>query len=727
MGRRCFPRHGSESDHKGPACDCGRLSPQMTTIEVPIEGMDCVECTEHVQRALAAIPGVTEVEVLLASERAVIELDPNRVGMPQLRAAVSSVGYKISEGAVATRPQAAPSRAPLAVAGVLTVAVVLLAVVGEQLGWIETLSEAVPWFVWVPAILAAGYPVFHEVFLAARQRRIIAHTLMTMGVVGAALVGQWATALIVVFFMRVGDYIERLTVGRARLAVRSLMALAPQTARLESDEGEKVVPAGHIRAGDVVRVLPGEAIPVDGVVLSGQATINQAAITGESMPVEVGPGATVFAASLASLGTLRVRATAVGQGTTFGKVVHMVEEAERGKGRAQRLADRYAGYYLIVVLVVALATLVVRRDPLAAAAVLVVACTCAFTLATPMAMLASIGTAARRGLLIKGGRAIETLASVRVALLDKTGTLTLGRPEIREIVALDGRTEDEVLALAAAAERYSEHPLAKAVRAAAHLRHVALTDPESFEAIPGKGVRASIGTRQVEVGSERMTTSISGEGRSEGKQVWESETARLEEQGFTLLHVSIDGRPAGILAAMDAERPEVSEALRELRRLGFERLELITGDRPQSARPIAERLGIEFRAGLLPENKIEIVRQLQQDGRQVLMVGDGVNDAPALAQADIGIAVGSAGAAVAAEAASIALLRDDWRLIPEAVRVARRTMRVVRGNLVFTIAFNIVGLSLAALGILPPALAAAAQSIPDLGIMANSSRLLRDE
>jgi len=697
----------------------------MTTIEVPIEGMDCVECTEHVQRALAALPGVTQVEVLLASERAVIDLDPERVGMPQLRAAVSGAGYKIPEAAVATRPQAAPSRAPLAVAGVLTVAVVLLAVIGEQLGWIEILSRAVPWFVWVPAILAAGFPVFHEVFLAARQRRIIAHTLMTMGVIGAALVGQWATALIVVFFMRVGDYIEGLTVGRARLAVRSLIALAPQTARLESDGGEEIVPAGHIHSGDVVRVLPGEAIPVDGVVLSGQATVNQAAITGEAMPVEVGPGATVFAASLATLGTLRIRATAVGQGTTFGKVVHMVEEAERGKGRSQQLADRFAAYYLPFVLLVALMTLILRRDPLAAAAVLVVACTCAFTLGTPMAMLASIGTAARRGLLIKGGRAIEALAQARVALLDKTGTLTLGRPEIREIVALDGRTEDEVLALAAAAERYSEHPLAKAVRAAAHMRGLALAEPNHFEAVPGKGVRATIGARQVEVGSEWMTNPISEGNRSEGNRAWDDDTARLEAQGFTLLHVSVDGRPAGILAATDAERPEVGQALDELRRLGFDRLELITGDRQLSAGPIAERLGIEFQAGLLPEHKIDIVRRFQQDGRQVLMVGDGVNDAPALAQADVGIAMGSAGAAVAAEAASIALLRDDWRLIPEAVRVARRTMRVVRGNLIFTIAFNIVGLTLAALGILPPALAAAAQSVPDLGIMANSSRLLR--
>lgn len=687
----------------------------VTKIEVPVAGMDCAECTEHVQRALSGVPGVVSAEVLLATERAVIELDPSRVQLDDIRQAVAAAGYSVPEGTVARAPQPTPRR-PLFIVGGLTVAVVLLAVAGEWLGWLEVLNRIVPWFVWVAAIGFAGFPVLREVVRATRQGRIIAHTLMTLGVVAAAAVGEWATALIVVFFMRVGDYIERLTVGRARLAVRSLMSLSPQTARVERSDGEEVIPAGHVRPGDIVRILPGEAIPVDGIVLEGQATIDQAAITGESMPVEAGPGATVYAATMASLGTLRVRATATGEGTTFGKVVHLVEEAERGKGRTQRLADRFAGYYLPFVLAVGVLTLILRRDPLAAAAVLVVACSCAFTLATPMAMMASIGTAARRGLLIKGGRAIEALDRARVALFDKTGTLTLGRPEIREVVAL-GISQDDVLSIAAAAERYSEHPLARAVRAAAEARRLQIAVPETFEAIPGHGVRAVVGGRRVEVGSDRLLPDAARNG----------EIRRLEDLGYTLLHVSLDGHPVGILAAADAERPEVGEAVAELRAMGFDHLEVVTGDRAGAALAVANDLDLPYRADLLPQDKIAYVRELQAGGRRVMMVGDGINDAPALAQADVGIAVGTAGAAVAAEASDIALLRDDWRLVPEAVRVARRTMRIVRGNLLFTIAFNAVGLTLAALGILPPALAAAAQSIPDLGIMANSSRLLRDK
>ncbi len=562
----------------------------MRTVEVPIEGMDCLECTEHVQQALLGLAGVGQVEVLLAAERARVVLDPEQVGLEDLRRAVAGAGYRIPPEAVATRPTAKPSRAPLALAGGLTVLVVLAAVIGERLGWIALISRAVPWFMWVAAIVALGFPVFREVLRAAGQRRIIAHTLMSLGVLAAAAVGEWATALIVVFFMRIGDGIERLTVGRARQAVRGLMALAPQTARRERQDGEEIVPAGHVAPDDVVRVLPGESIPVDGVVLDGRATVDQAALTGESMPVEVGPGAAVYAASTVSLGTLRLRATAVGRKTAFGRVVYLVEEAERGKGTAQRMADRFAGYYLPLVLLVGLGTLVLRRDPLAAAAVLVVACSCAFTLATPMAMLASIGTAARRGLLIKGGRAIEALDRARVILLDKTGTLTLGRPEIRRVVAADGFTDDELLTLAAAAERYSEHPFGRAVRGAAHQRGLAVPIPEAFEAVPGQGVRATVAGREVEVGTARWTGSGPEAAGGEG----------LEKEGLTPLFVSVDGRPAGVLGAADAERPEVAQAVADLRRLGFDRVELITGDSERATRPLAERLGIGYRARSSP-------------------------------------------------------------------------------------------------------------------------------
>ncbi|MCL6641014.1 MAG: cadmium-translocating P-type ATPase [Candidatus Rokubacteria bacterium] len=537
---------------------------------------------------------------------------------------------------------------------------------------------------------------------------------MTLGTLAALAVGEWATAAIVVFFMRVGDCAERFTSERARRAVRDLIALAPQTARVERDGEEREIPVSTVSVGDIVIIRPGEKIPVDGEVVAGHATVDQATITGESLPVEAGPGAPVFAATIATLGRLRVRATRVGEDTTFGRVVRLVEEAETRRAEVQRLADRFSAWYLPVVLGLAALTFLVRRGPLATAAVMVVACSCSFALATPIAMLASIGAAARRGLLVKGGKYLEALARADVLLLDKTGTLTLGRPRITGIVPVDGGSETQGLGLAASAERYSEHPLADAVRAAARERGATLAEPEAFEAVPGRGVWARVNGSLVSVGSPRGVA-----GAAELPAV-----RALEAQGKSVLLESRDERPAGLLAPADALRPDVPAALAELRALGVREIELLTGDNERVA-AAAGALGVRYRANLLPEDKIAIVRRYQASGHTVAMVGDGVNDAPALAQADIGIAMGVAGSDVAIEAAHIALMREDWTLVPELYRLARRTLRVVRGNLIFTAVYNMAGLALAALGFLPLVLAAAAQSLPDLGILANSSRLLR--
>jgi Cd2+/Zn2+-exporting ATPase/Cu+-exporting ATPase len=535
-------------------------------------------------------------------------------------------------------------------------------------------------------------------------------------VLAALLVGEWATAVVVVFFMRIGDYAERFTAERARRAVKDLTALAPQRARVEREGVEAEVTIAEVRPGMTVVVRPGERIPVDGVVLAGYATLNQAAITGEALPVEVGPGATVFAATIAQLGALHVRATLVGRDTTFGRVITLVEEAEAHRADVQRIADRFSAWYLPVVTVVALLTFLLRRDPLATAAVLVVACSCSFALATPIAMLASIGAAAKRGLIIKGGKYLETLAKADVLLVDKTGTLTLGLPQITDVVPLNGMAGDEVLALAAAAERDSEHPLAQAVREAAAGRGLVVAAPEAFVAIPGEGVRARVGGRQVSVGSRRLLA---------GRASIPPEVADLEAQGKTLLVVTHDGEPAGLLAAADTPRPEIPVALARAHELGIRKIELLTGDNLGSAAALAGRLGIAYRANLLPEDKIRIVKEYQAQGHTVVMVGDGVNDAPALAQADVGIAMGAAGTDVAIEAAHIALMREDWTLVPEVLQLAQRTMGVVRFNIGFTAVYNLLGLTLAALGFLPPMLAAAAQSLPDLGILGNSARLLR--
>lgn len=720
---------------------------QLATLEVPVTGMDCAECTEHVRHAIAALPGVATVDVFLAAEKASIRLDPAQVNLGAIRKAVQDAGYRVPEEALqpdgSTETRQASHQVSRQVgallAGIFGV-ILFVTIVGEWLGLFEQITTHVPRPIGLIAVLAAGYPVFRNVVRATLRRQIISHTLMTLGVIAALAVGQWATALVVVFFMRVGDTVEHFTTERARHAVKNLAALAPQTARVERGGQEVELPAGEVRTGEIVIVRPGEQIPADGEVVAGHATINQAAITGEALPMEAGPGSHVYAATVAQFGSIRVRVTGVGAETTFGRVIKLVERAEANRAVVQRIADKFSGYYLPIVAGIAALTFVLRRDPLATAAVLVVACSCSFALATPIAMLASIGAAARRGLLIKGGRYLETLARADVLLIDKTGTVTLGRPRITDIVITDHRLriEDEdngrrnlglesaisdvqssILRLAASAERYSEHPLAEAVRAAAAARGITLVEPQDFRAVPGLGVQAAVDGVAVAVGNREFMEDVD-------LRSW-ADLSGLTGEGRTLLYVSVDGRLAGILAAADTLRPEVPAALAKLRTLGVRRIELLTGDNAQAAAALAGQLGIPYRASLLPEDKIRIVGEYQAQGHTVIMVGDGVNDAPALAQADVGIAMGAAGSDIAIEAAHVALLRDDWTLMPELFSIARRTMGVVKMNLGFTAIYNIVGLTLAALGILPPMLAAAAQSLPDLGILGNSARLLRQE
>lgn len=690
----------------------------LQTVEVPIRGMDCAECTLHLQRAIAALPGVESVNVFLSSEKAVIRLDPARVDLSVIHKAVEGAGYSVPTP-TAERPRQSSladfNRRLLILLGVVFGSVLFVVVVGEWLGLFEAFTRRVPWFLGLAVVLAGGYPVFRNVVRGSLEGQITSHTLMTLGALAALAVGEWATAAVVVFFMRVGDYAENFTTERARRAVKDLTAMAPQMARMERDGMEYEVPVSQVRVGEIVIVRPGEKVPVDGEVIGGQATMDQAAITGESMPVEVGPGAKVFAATFARLGSLRIRATQIGPDTTFGRVVKMVEEAEAHRANVQRVADKFSAYYLPVVAAIAALTFLIRHDSLATAAVLIVACSCSFALATPIAMLASIGAGAKRGLLIKGGKYLESLARADVLLLDKTGTLTLGRAQVTDILPLNGMSEDDLLALAASAERYSEHPLAEAVRAAARRRNLSLDGPEQFEAIPGLGVRARVKGSVIAIGNRRMipgepSLPIAGE---------------LEAQGKTLLFVARDSELAGILAASDTLRPEVPAALAAVRALGVSHLELLTGDNERTAAALADGLGVRYRANLLPEHKIAVVKDYQVKGHVVVMVGDGVNDAPALAQADVGIAMGAAGSDVAIEAAHVALMREDWTLVPELFRIARRTMKVVKWNIAFTALYNLAGLSLAALGFLPPIFAAAAQSFPDLGILANSSRLLR--
>jgi Cu+-exporting ATPase len=678
------------------------------TIELSLSGVDCVACVRRVQESIARLPGVEDVRVAPSARKVIIRFDPKLIDLAAIRKAIERAGYSVADP-----PSTAPALVRRTKILVILFSAVLCGIVaGEWFGVWKRVNEFVPFPLGVGVVIVSGLPIFRNVLRAAFRRRVTSHTLMTIGALAALIVGEWVTAAIVVAFMRIGSYIERLTAQSARRAVGELLALAPQTARVERNGAALEVPVGEVKIGEIVIVRPGEKIPVDGEVIAGRATVDQAAITGEAMPVEVAAGAHVFAATIAQFGSLRVKALRIGADTTFGRVIKMVEEAESHRADMQQLADRFSAYYLPIVSAVAALTIIIGK-PLSAVAVLVVACSCSFALATPVAMLASIGASAKRGLLVKGGRYLEALARADVILLDKTGTLTLGRPQISDIFSLNGLPISEILALAASAERYSEHPLAEAVRAAARAQNLPRYEAQDFEALPGMGVRAKVNGKTVVVGNKRLIP-----------QAGTLPVARgLEAEGKTLLFVACDDQLAAVLAASDALRPDVTAALDELRALGLERIELLTGDNERAAAGLAGKLGIRYRAELLPEDKIRIVKEHQADGHTVVMIGDGVNDAPALAQSDVGIAIGAMDVAI--EAAHVALLREDWSLVPEAIRIARRTMRVVKMNLAFTVVYNAAGLALAAFGLLPPTLAAAAQSLPDLGILANSARLLR--
>lgn len=632
-------------------------------LELPIEGMDCAHCALDLERCIAAVPGVQSVDVRYSAGKAIIHLDPKRADIAAIHGAIEGRGCSVPlappvrRGPVAgeaTSPAVLPGgfgRSLLLVFGVVFAVVLLLVVIGEWLGFFEAYTERVPWPVGIGIVLVFGYPVFRSVVRAALRRRITSHTLMTVGLLAALAVGQWPTAVLIVFFMRLADYVERFTTERARRALKDLTAMAPQKARVERGGREMEVPASEVQVGEIVVVRPGEKIPVDGVIVSGQATVDQSAVTGESMPVEATEGAKVFAATIASLGTLRVRATHVGPDTTFGRVIKLVEEAESHRADVQRTADRFSTYYLPLVASIAVLTFAVSRNALATAAVLVVACSCSFALATPIALLASIGAAARRGLIVKGGKYLESLARADVLLVDKTGTLTVGRPAITDVLPLKGLPENRVLELAASAEKHSEHPLARAVVAAAEQRGIVIQEPRDFVAMPGMGVRARVNGTSVAVGSRRSVGSDAIAVADE-----------IESQGKTVLFVTEEDQLIGILAAADTVRPEVPAALRAVKALGIQHIELLTGDNERVAAALAGQLGVAYRANLLPEDKIAIVRQYQDQGKTVVMVGDGVNDAPALAQANVGIAMGAAGTDVAIEASHIAIMREDWRL-----------------------------------------------------------------
>ncbi len=578
----------------------------------------------------------------------------------------------------------------------------------------------------VPMLLGAvaiGYPT---IVTMLENRRISAGTLVVIAIVGSAYVGEYLAAAVVAFMMLAGEFLEDVTLERTRNAVRELVRLTPDVAWIDREDTWVQVPLREVRPGDRVLVRPGERVPVDGTIVSGEASLNEASITGESMPVDKADGACVFAGTTSQSGAIVVRTDRVGRDTTLGRIIQIVRAAQEQKGATQRIADRFAVYFTPAILTIGAAVWFLTHDLLRVMAVFVIACPCALVLATPTAVVASIGNVARRGGLIKGGVTLEAAGRVTAVAFDKTGTLTRGHPVVVRIEPLGGRSPRDVLQMAGVAEARSEHPLGRAIVERARAEGLTLADPERFVATFGRGVEAVWAGRRIDVGNDRLIATDGSAAASHPADAAAATLAEHERRGHTALVVRVDGVPWGVIALADALRPQVPAVAERLRAMGVRHVVMLTGDHAVTAHAIARDAGItEVRAGLLPEQKLEVIRVLQASGEVVAMVGDGVNDAPALVLADVGVAMGAAGTDVALESADVALMGDDLTLLPEILAISRRALGIIRQNIWgFAVAVNLVGIVLAGSGVLSPIGAAIVHNVASLFVVINSSRLL---
>ena len=607
---------------------------------------------------------------------------------------------------------------------ILVAGISLLEILGERLD-IQPLGAfgAVPPPILIAAILVGGYPIFKAALTGLWHETANVDLMMSVGIVAAAAIGQYTSSVLIVFFMTIAHFTESFTVKGSTKAVKDLLKLSPKKATVIREGHEVELPLEKVVPGDVVVVHPGEHVPVDGNVIAGHGVVDQSAITGESIPTEKQPGDPVYAATMNQNGMMKVKAERVGGDTSFGRIVKLVIEAQGGaKSRAQRLADRYTRYFLPGALTASLLTFLVSRNIVFAIAVLVAACPCAVGLATPLSVVASTGAAAKKGLLIKGGLYLESLAKVDTVVVDKTGTLTLGRPEVTAVKPLGTLSEWEVLRIAASIERYSEHPLASAIVEEATRRGIPLQEPDAFEIAVGRGVMSVLKGENYSLGNQRLAEE---KGLAVPSEV-SLQSEALQQAGNAVLYLFDETDLLAVIAVADKVRDEVSRSIAELGHLGITRIVLLTGDNERVASAVATKLKIPaYKANLMPEDKVSEVRRLQSEGHRVLVVGDGINDAPALAQADVGMAMGGIGTDIAIEASDVALMRDDWMMVPLAIRIARRTYSTIRQNLVFGVIFNIVAMGLAGIGILTPVMASAAQAAPDVLVSMNSAKLLR--
>jgi heavy metal translocating P-type ATPase len=576
----------------------------------------------------------------------------------------------------------------------------------------------------IAATVLAAYPICWRALKALLARRLDADVLVAIAVIAASSVGEFVAAGEVAFIMLLGEQLENYTTRRARKSLGSLLSLVPATARVRRGAQEVEIANSELQVGDIIIVRAGERIPVDGVVRSGTASVNQAAVTGESMPVDKAAGEEVFVGSLAESGALIIEAKRVGEDTTLARIAQLVEAAQQREAPIQRSLDRFAGWLVPVMLTLAVLVFVFTHDVTRAITVLIVACPCALILATPTAVMAAIARAARAGVLIKGGQYLEAAARLHTIVFDKTGTLTHGQPEVAHVSRFDEHSEAELVKMAAVAEKMSSHPVARAIMRKAEALGLSAADPTRFEAHQGRGVVAEHNGQKLVVGQRGLMTENEVE-------IGENVTAHMDEhhdEGHTTVVVAHDGKVCGTICVSDTVRARADEAINGLRQLGIEKVVMLTGDNRRVAMQIAGALGLdEVQAEVLPEQKARHIESLKREGRNggVAMVGDGVNDAPALAVADVGIAMGVTGTDVAHEAADIALMADDLSKIAFAVGLSRRALLLIKQGLWFALIYNVVMVTSAATGHLGMIGGAIAHQFSSVLVILNAMRLLR--